>query len=267
MTITQFITDLDLGVGETYRGQCPICHGKGTFTVSSLLGNIVYNCYKNSCSISGSFHSNIDAFTLQDIMLARKEDRGSQDDIEQDLLPFIRPPYLVPYKEVDTPIDPMFLGKYGIDPADVWYDIRQDRVVFPIVEADSGMCVDGVGRSLTNRKPKWLRYASSPVPYSKGGRGGCAVIVEDAISAYVVGKMFPEHCGVALLGTTLTLFAREYIEKRWGNAVIVALDPDARDKTIKIARQLGGKALNLKDDLKYKQPKDMANLKEMLHDK
>ena len=89
------------------------------------------------------------------------------------------------------------------------------------------------------------------------------MIVEDAISAYVVGKLFDSATGVALLGTQLTAFHKQYIQK-WFDNIIVALDPDARDKTLKIARELDAKALNLKDDLKYRVTEDLDNLKEML---
>jgi len=172
---------------------------------------------------------------------------------------------MVPYTEVYAPIDPTFLDRYGIDPHTVRYDVRQDRLVF-LVYTKQGLLVDAVGRALTKRiQPKWIRYASSPVPYTNGDVSKYAVIVEDAISAYVVGEMFGDICtGVALLGTQLTGFHKRYIQKHYDN-VIVALDPDARDKTIKIARELDCKALNLSDDLKYKRTDDLDKLAEMLY--
>ena len=262
--IQDFIDTLDLHVDATYRGDCPVCHGKNTFTVTRDLGNVLYNCYKNSCRIAGAHHKNMDAFTIKTLLTHGNTTIAPESYSEQDLCPFEAPPYLVPYEQAEYPIDPTFLDRYDIDPTDVMYDVRQDRVVFP-VKTESDMLVDAVGRSMTGRQPKWLRYASSPVPYVEGGNNSVCVIVEDAISAYVVGKVFMEECcAVALLGTQLTNFHKHYIQRHFGGA-IVALDPDARDKSIKIAKELGGKALNLKDDLKYRRPEDLDNLAEMLY--
>ena len=258
--LNEFIDSLDLHVGQTYRGDCPECKGKNTFTATNDLGNILYNCYKNSCRIAGAQHKNMDAFTIK-ALLAQGHDLEGYS--EQDLCTFELPPYVIPYAYVDTPIDPTFLQRFGIDPADVMYDVRQDRVVFPIY-TEQARLVDAVGRALTPRQPKWLRYASSPVPYVRGRCNEYAVIVEDAISAYVIGEYFGDHCcGVALLGTQLTAFHKQYI-KQWFDDVIVALDPDARDKSIKIARELNGRALNLRDDLKYARLEDFDNLEAMI---
>ena len=259
--LTEFIDTLDLHVDQTYRGNCPVCHGKNTFTATRDYTNVKYNCYKNSCHVGGSQRRQLDA---SDIMSLQGRSNAPESYSEWDLCTYELPPYLTPYKEVLRPVDPMFLSRYGIKQDDVMYDIRQDRVVFP-VRTESDMLVDAVGRSMTRRQPKWLRYASSPVPYVEGGNNSVCVIVEDAISAYVVGTMFMEECcAVALLGTQLTEFHKQYIQRHFGR-VIVALDPDARDKTIKIARELNCKALNLKDDLKYRQPEDLDKLAEMLY--
>lgn len=261
--ISDFIDTLDLYVDQTYRGNCPICNGKNTFTVTREHSNVKYNCYKNSCGIGGSHRQRLNASEIIDLHNNKKNAPESYS--EQDLCTYTVPPYIVPYAEVDYPIDPMFLRRYDIKESDVMYDIRQDRVVFPVY-TESNVLVDAVGRSLTGRQPKWLRYASSPVPYVHGGSNEVAVIVEDAISAYVIGNYYMEDCScVALLGTQLTDFHKQYIARHW-RKVIVALDPDARDKTIKIARELNGKALNLRDDLKYRETKDLDKLAEMLYE-
>jgi hypothetical protein len=129
---------------------------------------------------------------------------------------------------------------------------------------------DAVGRSVFNRKPKWLRYASSQVPYIHG-HGDVMVIVEDAISAYTVGQMFPNVVGVALLGTQLTDFHKWFFEKYFKyNSFIVALDHDAFNKTIKLVKDLRPfvnvvRGLKLNEDLKYLNEDDVKALKEMLN--
>lgn len=263
--LSDFIDTLDLSVDETYRGDCPVCHGRNTFTATNDIGNVLYNCYKNSCGLSGAVRKNMDAHTIKALLSNRGVSDGSESYSEQDLCGYSLPPYIVPYESVQGDIGTTFLDKYGIKPKDVMYDIRQDRVVFPVVHED-GMTVDAVGRALTNRQPKWLRYGSSPVPYVHGLNGFNVVIVEDAISAYVIGEFFKYKCvGLALLGTQLTDFHRRYIRNYYYN-VFVALDPDARDKSIKIARELGGKAVNLTDDLKYARTEDFDKLAGMFRE-
>jgi hypothetical protein len=64
----------------------------------------------------------------------------------------------------------------------------------------------------------------------------------------------------------LTDFHRTFIRDNYDRS-IVALDPDALHKSYKIAREIDARVLNLKDDLKYRLPDDLHNLKEMLRDK
>jgi DNA primase len=175
-------------------------------------------------------------------------------------------PYITRMKPKSADVQD-FLSKWNINPDDVLYDIRQDRVVFPVFTR-SGLQVDAVGRSVLGRQPKWLRYASSPVPYT-WGKSRTAVIVEDAISAYAVSNLVADQAtGLALLGTQLTDFHKWYI-KHYFDKVIVALDPDASDKTMSITKELrsvvsDAKALRLTDDLKYMNEDDINQLKELL---
>ena len=103
------------------------------------------------------------------------------------------------------------------------------------------------------------------------GEGDVMVVVEDAISAYTLGNMFPNVVGVALLGTRLTGFHKWFFNKYFRyNKVIVALDHDAFTKTVSIVKDLrpyieNVRGLKLTDDLKYMRSNDVNNLKEMLH--
>lgn len=259
--ISDFIESLELSIDQSYRGHCPICNGKNTFTVIREHGSVLYNCYKNSCGISGKHQKDMDVATIRRLIA---NDRNPEMDSESVLAPYVLPPYLIPYMKADNPPDPGFLYRYLINPDHIMYDIRQERIVFTI-KSSEGVIVDAVGRSLTGRNPKWLRYAASPMPYTYGG-GKTAVVVEDAISAYTVGNTFSQCTGLALLGTQLTDFHRTFIRDNYDRS-IVALDPDALHKSYKIAREIDARVLNLKDDLKYRLPDDLHNLKEMLHDK
>jgi hypothetical protein len=267
--ISDFIDTLDLPVDATYRCNCPICGGKNTFTITNDKGNVLYNCYKNSCRIAGAHHRNMDAFTIKAILSQGGDINGSESYTEALRDTFVLPPYLTTIQPAVDDAN-VFVTKWNIEPCHVLYDVRQDRVVFPAYH--NHVLYDAVGRSVTNRQPKWLRYGSSPIPYMHGD-GDCMVIVEDAISAYKIGAMYPNTVGVALLGTQLTPFHKWFFHEFYRyNKFIVALDKDARDKTIKIVKELRANirdvnGLNLNDDLKYAKTDDLDKLQEMLNGK
>jgi len=101
------------------------------------------------------------------------------------------------------------------------------------------------------------------------GAGAIAVVVEDCISAATVSAISSKATGVALMGTSL--LPDHLLQLQKYNKIIVALDPDAAQKTFEFTRQLRGTvdtasvyALNLKDDLKYRRKADIINLNLLL---
>lgn len=265
--ISDFIDTLDVPVDGSYRCNCPICYGKNTFTVTNDRGNILYNCYKNSCGTAGSHHANLDAFTIKALLSSQANENTSEAYREALQQTFDVPPYLTHVSDEHHAVR-KFLHNWSLDPTDLMYDIRQHRIVFPVMH--HGVMLDAVGRSLDGRHPKWLRYASSPVPYMYG-HGDVMVIVEDAISAYTVGTMFEQAVGVALLGTQLTPFHKWYFSTYYKhNRFVIALDPDALTKTMSIVKELRANipdvvGVNLRDDLKYREDVDIDKLTEMLN--
>jgi len=257
--LSDFIDTLDLHVDATYRCDCPVCGGKNTFTVTNDAGKVLYNCYKNSCKVSGLSKVQMSAEAVMHKL------NGSESHTEAEYQEFVKPPYLTYLTQDDSSVN-AFVSKWNLDPDDLLYDIRQSRVVFKVY-TENALLVDAVGRSLIGQTPKWLRYADSPFPYAVGS-GGIGVVVEDVISAYAVGREFMQASGIALLGTQLTEFHKQYLSK-WYDRLIIALDPDAFDKTISIAKELRAyvprvMAMKLTDDLKYCRQEDMDNLEEML---
>ena len=249
MNINNIINDLSLVSGETRRMTCPSCNTKNTFTMTNNMGSIVWNCYKASCSLSGG--TNV-ALTSDDI----RKSLGFVAE-ETHVATFVKPDWFVrDYKKIASFCDQWQLDAQGLG---LLYDVREHRVVFPVVHA--GDMVDATGRSLGKRIPKWKRYGKSHLPYVSG-HGKTAVVVEDCISAAVVGDR-GVYVGVAVLGTSLSTGHKDYLSQF--STAIVALDPDALPKTIKFAKELrtyvpNVKVLRLTDDLKYRQPTDMANL-------
>jgi hypothetical protein len=165
-----------------------------------------------------------------------------------------------------------FCDQWRLDPdmMGLMYDVKEHRVVFP--NRHNGVMVDASGRTLGKLLPKWKRYGNSSLPYTFGC-GKTAVVVEDCVSAAIVGATEGSGCsdgdgfvGVAVLGTSLSEGHRQYLSQF--STAIIALDPDALPKTLQFAKELRGhvpnvKVLRLQDDLKYHNPTDFKNLQHL----
>jgi hypothetical protein len=256
MNPKQFVADLDMGMGEVWRGKCPVCNRSGTFTAINQMGKLLWNCYSNSCDVSGGMNVGMSASDIKRAM--HKEDEFVE-------LPEFKFPDWVIYRPECLCLT-RYQEQYGIDPAglDLRYDVKEDRIVFPTVW--QGKIVDAIGRAVKpmgGAVPKWKRYGTARVPYVRG-RGNVAVVVEDAISAAVVETQ--GAVGFALLGTQLLTEHKTALKKYF--KVVVALDPDAASKTLEYCRELRSEgidthALKLYDDLKYRTDEDICALQRL----
>jgi len=239
MNINTYIKDLDIGIGESKRLNCPVCNSYKTFTVTNNMGQMLWNCYKLSCQLSGSKRMPLSANDIK--MHTQFTEKSSE--------PFVMPEYIVPYDKESY---------YDIPNDNLMYDVKEHRVVFPVIH--EGRVVDANGRSIAKRIPKWKRYGKSDLPFVYG-HGKVAVVVEDCVSASVVGSEV--YVGVAVLGTSLTESHKKYLSRF--STAIIALDPDALPKIMSFAKELRAyvkdvRVLRLKDDLKYKKEDDIKNL-------
>ena len=249
MNIKEYINDLSLTNGDTKRVNCPACNGYKTFTVTNNMGSLVWNCYKASCGTKGGTRVHL---SVDDI---RGGFGGAEDFAKQ--APFTLPEYIVPHT---LDVAEWAMELYGLDAKELglMYDVKEQRAVFPI--RHEGIIVDATGRSLTKRLPKWKRYGKSGLPYAHGC-GKVAVVVEDCVSAAVVGD--DVFVGVAVLGTSLQETHKRYLAQF--STAVIALDPDALPKTLQFAKELRGhvkdvRVLRLTDDLKYRNPTDIEKL-------
>jgi hypothetical protein len=250
MNAKQFVYNLQLNEGQVWRGTCPVCKRHNTFTAKNEMGTMLWNCYANSCNESGASHINL---RVEDIKRFLYRD----DDAPVQLPEFSLPPWVVVDTNQHHVLD--LCGKYALDPAllDLRYDVREDRVVFPIYY--KGLIIDAAGRAMTGVQPKWRRYGVARTAYVTRTPGTVAVVVEDCISAAVVETL--GGVGFALLGTTLLDEHKQMLCSY--NKVVVALDPDARAKTLQYTRELKSMgidayALNLYDDIKYRNSQDLT---------
>jgi hypothetical protein len=183
------------------------------------------------------------------VSLSVSDIKKHRQNIEKDNEPFVMPEYIVPYDKESY---------YGIPNDKLMYDVKEHRVVFPVIH--EGRVVDANGRSLGKRIPKWKRYGKSDLPFVSG-HGKVAVVVEDCVSASVLDSEV--YVGVAVLGTSLSESHKRYLSQF--STAIIALDPDALPKTMSFAKELRAyvndvKVLRLQDDLKYKKQDDIENL-------
>ena len=155
---------------------CPECNGYKTFTVTNNMGSLVWNCYKASCNVSGGKKVHLTADDIRNTM--KDAERFAEDKFE--LMPYVYG------NHTNTYID-KFCATWGLEPEDMvlMYDVKEDRIVFPVIH--KGKMVDATGRSVMKRLPKWKRYGNSGLPYTFGC-GKVAVVVEDCVSAAVVGQ-------------------------------------------------------------------------------
>ena len=234
--------------GETKRVDCPVCKGTKTFTITNNMGKLMWNCYRATCNVGGGKRVRLSVDDIRTSLLPQEKSLDVAWEMPTNLI------YHPPYTQ-------RFVDKYRL-PSDLelMYDVKEDRVVFTIWK--SWKCVDAIGRAIdSGRLPKWKRYGNSDLPFTYG-YGSVAVVVEDCISAVVVGEI-DVYVGVAVLGTSLSEAHKKYLSQF--STAIVALDPDALPKTMQFAKELRQhvakvRVLKLTDDLKYRNYEDIENL-------
>mgnify|MGYP003117537950 FL=1 len=239
---------MDVAVGTTVRTECPSC-GQRTFTVTNEMGTLKWNCFRASCTVKGSTQVSMSIDDIKTVLLGHESDDKP--------VPFALPEYIVtpPWVVLEWASE-----LYGLDAQELglMYDVKDSRVVFPI--RHDGQIVDATGRALDKSPIKWKRYGKSSLPYVHGC-GKTAVVVEDCVSAAVVGG--DDYVGVAVLGTSLLDEHKRYLTQF--STAIIALDPDALMKSIEFARELQSyvddvRVVKLTDDLKYRNPEDFDKL-------
>lgn len=223
---------------ERIRSDCPWCDGVKTLSISRERGALMWHCFRSNCIAKGRAN---EGYTLADVKASMAERE------ERELKPFVIP---------DHWISPQ--GNIGYSPCVQYFDPKLNRSVY-LIQKD-GETYDAIGRSVNRAiHPKWHRYGNTDLPYLLRHNGQVhmerdkchhIVVVEDCVSACAC---FPLLDSMAILGTTLRKShispLTEYEE------VIIALDPDAKEKALIIWSELStyvpARLVNIPDDLKY----------------
>jgi len=249
MKLSELISNLDLHEGESVRHNCPECGGRNTFTATRKQGNIVWNCYKASCDCSGAKRKGYS----MDMIVSKLRQKQIKETSSC-------PSFQIPDHFLDVLYveHEEYLRSIHASNAETMLDIRENRVVFLIRDPDSGELQGAIGRAMNKKKlPKWKRYDRNPDLLFFSGHGTTGVLVEDVASACAVGNA--GYTGIALLGTSLH---DNHVHRllRFQH-IIVALDKDASNKSIKIKKRLDDytntSVVLLPDDLKYFPPSDI----------
>ena len=259
VSIRDYIKSLEIKSGDSLTLNCPVCGGYKKFSVSNLDGMVVYNCYRASCGTKGAVKVNMAASDIKN----KLNGKSNQEYLNKNAY-FELPEYVT--VDITNSYMRRFIDRWSLHHVFLLYDVKDKRAVFPILYR--GRIIDAVGRSLIDKHPKWLRYSGSATHYSFciGEDNGIAVVVEDVISATAIGLTFPQVTGVAILGTSFTTEHKKFLE--YFNKIVIALDPDAADKTLSYTMELKSfcedsevLAYKLKDDVKYRKKEDINGLR------
>lgn len=256
MNFKTYINDLNISEGDSIRSDCPSCRGRKTFTVTKMEGKVLYNCYKLGCNTRGVEATGYTKREIGERLSRLKDDTPSVDE-------FIMPDHIT--HDISNYKLQNFIKRWNISDVYVMYDVRDDRIVFPIRDS-RGKLIDAIGRSLSYSSIKWMRYGGEADYYLSGSSASFAIIVEDVVSAIVASNTF-NVAGVAILGTSLNAKHREFLSSY--ETVLVALDPDATSKTLAYTIDLRNyistvKAVPLVDDIKYKKETDIQTIERLL---
>lgn len=255
----EFVRNQGLIPGENKRVDCPGCSGKNTLSMSSMPGNLLWNCFRASCVIKGDSRGNLSPEAIRKILAFREEQDAHLEPWEPPahLLPIYVSPAAVAYvKDVHSYI----VYQEGL--VDIKWDPQKNRVVF--IQKYNGYIYNAHGRALNSAtEPKWLRYNDNapalPFIVNRGSRLG--VIVEDPPSACAVAAAGVG--GIALCGTNFMDEFISVLSENFGK-LIVAMDFDASDKSIAIQRKLNylipSTVQLIKNDLKEHTPLEIAKI-------
>ena len=229
--LNSYVEELTLQPFGSLRLDCPVCQKKNTFSVRDTGYERMFNCFYASCDTKGRTGKRLTTSNAKSVIQPPKPtSKPKPKDV-----PFEIPDSFVPLTRNQKALDYVrsvnSYRAYLDNRADIMYDIRQDRVVFLVKE--NKKIVDAVGKSLTNRKPKWYRYGKSNSGFHIDVGDSNIFVVEDCPSACSICGIVS---GIALLGTNL-LQSHIDVLKQY-KKVVVALDKDATLKAVELSRKI-----------------------------
>ena len=233
------VASMGIPSGGNFRGDCPFCFHKNSFSVSRQDGRLMWYCFFADCSAKGNTiyePSAQEIFTQARSGYRHASGQDYRHHVSGRVSGYKVPSSFINVRQSDKCVKYLYDNNsyeaYKLDLCDIVYDKSLDRCVFLV---KNGSYIEGaVGRALGNFKPKWYMYDSSAYPFICG-KGKEGILVEDCPSACVIGAA--GLSGVALLGTSIK---PSYMDILLGlyESLVVALDRDATNKALDMAREL-----------------------------
>ena len=215
------LSSIRINDGEKKSLDCPFCGGRKKFGIVKQEGKLLWNCFRSSCGVKGSYNAGRGASGVK-AYLRGKETKA----VYYNSLPSIVSS-IDHHKEALAYVESVnSLEAYRDGLIKIKYSPRDNRVLF-YTEDGSG----AVGRALDGRTPKWYTYGDTSKGIKVGQ--GIPVLVEDAPSACSVSRL-EGYCGYALLGTRLTPSIKRQMMQF--DSVLIVLDKDASSKAVSMIR-------------------------------
>lgn len=219
------IEKINLREGEHKTLDCPFCGGRRKFTIDKIDGVLVWNCFRASCAVRGSYRGRRDMTAIKNYLSGKAAVRPAK---RLNKLPELTTSVLkhVPALEYLHSVNSLEAFEKGY--IKIRYAPADNRVVF-YTNDETG----AVGRALDKRLPKWWNYGD----ISKGihvGSGTHGVLVEDVASACSVSRL-DGVVGIAMLGTNLTSGIRTALSNY--HRITLVLDNDASRKAVSLTRK------------------------------
>ena len=232
------INGMDLTNGTNKRMVCPACnaeHEKSFMIRKTELGELTGYCFRVSCPIYGKVIGQKGVYARE----ARTKISSFKPRVYEGSR--IQAPLSLKlwlFQQYNIPISQLKAEGLG-------YDEVFNRMVWPVYDW-KGDCFGHMTKKMpmaaNDNYPKWITYferETNKLHYPRANAWtSCTdtvVLVEDTISAIRIAQHIPS---VALLGTHMTQGMVNELRQIWPR-VIIALDPDATGKALKMQQKFG----------------------------
>ena len=115
-----FLEGIDVKEGESLTLDCPKCNGVKKFSISNQDGLLLYNCYRASCDVKGSYMTNMLADTIKKKLQGVAENKTPEK--------FVMPERIT---DGNNAYVQRFKRRWDLS-IELLYDCKDSRAVFPI---------------------------------------------------------------------------------------------------------------------------------------
>ena len=223
---------LGLDVGESSMVYCPVCDNappyKPSLSITRLTEGILFNCFRAVCGT----HGFVPSMPSDLIKVAKQKEHKFKQKV-----------FTHPTIDLDDDWLEWLHTTYGIEPEEVAANqikltLHTKGLVMPLFNVQGYQY--GCTTKYFDEQTKAVHYLeteTSKLAFINPRKHGTTVIlVEDMLSAIRVHRF---HQGVALLGTHLNAQQVQDLLKAGHKRVIMALDPDAIAKAVKLRQMYG----------------------------